>query len=164
MIHHFVTYYKQNGILKHKSLPCISDIFQHDVHTVYTFQKTIIFNVVKKDLPQIEKLIYFSDDYSGQNHKKTTQISLIFYITIATMHYMQNGISLERPMVKMHVTVLVGQLNKWLLMQACSDLSLNEYCHQRLYSSLPILKYLVSNRFEFLLQKSLKTNIFLRKS
>ena len=94
---------------------------------------------------------------------KTTKISLIFYITIATMHCMQNDISLQCPMVRMHVTVLVEQLHKWLLMQACSDLSLDRYCHQSLYLSLPILKYLVSNGFGFLLQKSLKTNIFWRK-
>ena len=55
-IHPFVIYYKQDGTLKHKSLACISDML--DVHTVYTFQKTIIFNIVKKDLPQIEKVIY----------------------------------------------------------------------------------------------------------
>ena len=94
---------------------------------------------------------------------KTTKISLIFYIYIATMHCMQNGISLERPMVRMHVMVLVGQLNEWLLMQVCSNLSLDIYYHQSLYLSLPILKYLVSNRFGFPLQKSLKTNIFWRK-
>ena len=52
MIHPFVIYYKQDGTLKHKSLACISDMLQHDVRTVYTFQKTIIFNVLKKDLPQ----------------------------------------------------------------------------------------------------------------
>ena len=94
---------------------------------------------------------------------KTTKISLISYITIAAMHCMQNGISLQCPMVRMHVMVLVGQLNEWLLMQACSNLSLDKYYHQRLYLSLPILKYKVSNRFGFPLQKSLKTNIFWRK-
>ena len=89
---------------------------------------------------------------------KTTKISQIFYITIATMHCMQNGISLQCPMLRMHVMVLVGQLNEWLLMQACSNLSLDKYCHQSLYLNLPILKYLVSNRFG-----SLKTNTFCRK-
>ena len=53
MIHPFVIYYKQDGSLKDKSLACISDMLRHDVHTVYTFQKTIIFNVVKNDLPQM---------------------------------------------------------------------------------------------------------------
>ena len=60
---------------------------------------------------------------SAVDSKKTTKNLLIFYITIATMHCMQCGISLQRPMVRMHVMVLVGQLNEWLLMQACSDLS-----------------------------------------
>ena len=59
-IHSFVIYCKQDGTLKHKSLVSFCDMLQHDVHTVYTFQKTIIFNVVKKDLSQIEKVIYFS--------------------------------------------------------------------------------------------------------
>ena len=68
-IHPFVIYYKQNGTLKHESLACISDMLQHDMHTVYTFQKTIILNVMKKDLPQIEKVIYFSDGCSGQYKK-----------------------------------------------------------------------------------------------
>ena len=54
--HHIVIYYKQDGTLKHKSLACISDML--DVHTVYTFQERIISNIVKKDLPQIEKMIY----------------------------------------------------------------------------------------------------------
>ena len=94
---------------------------------------------------------------------KTTKISLIFHIAIATMHCMQNGIFLQHAMVRMHVMVLVGQLNEWLLMQVCSNLSLDIYYHQSLYLSLPILKYLVSNRFGFPLQKSLKTNIFWRK-
>ena len=94
---------------------------------------------------------------------KTTKISLIFYIAITTMHCMQNGIFLQHAMVRMHVMVLVGQLNEWLLMQVCSNLSLDIYYHQSLYLSLPILKYLVSNRFGFPLQKSLKTNIFWRK-
>ena len=72
----FVIYYKQDGTLKHKSLVYISDMIQHDVNTVYTFQKTIIFNVVKKDLPQIEKVIYFSDGCSGQykNNKNFTNL------------------------------------------------------------------------------------------
>ena len=100
---------------------------------------------------------------SAVDSKKTTKNLLIFYITIATMHCMQSGISLQRPMVRMHVMVLVGQLNEWLLMQACSDLSLDKYYHQSVYLSLPILKYLVSNCFGFPLQKSSKTNIFWRK-
>ena len=76
MIHPFVIYYKQNGTLKHKSLACISDMLQQDVHTVYTFQKTIILNVVKTDLLQIEKVIYFSDGCSGQykNHINFTNL------------------------------------------------------------------------------------------
>ena len=60
-----VIYYKHDGTLKHESLACISDMLQHDKHTVYTFQETIIFNVVEKDLLQIEKVIYFSDSCSG---------------------------------------------------------------------------------------------------
>ena len=94
---------------------------------------------------------------------KTTKTSPIFYITIVTMHGMQSGISLQHPMVRMQVMVLVGQLKEWLLMQACSDLLLDKYCHQSLYLSLPILKCLVSNRFGLPLQKSLKANIFWRK-
>ena len=99
-------------------------MLQHDVHTFYTFQKTIIFNVVKKDLPQIEKVIYFSDGCSGhnKNHKNVS-------ITIATMHYMQNGISLQCPMVQMHVTVSVEELNKCPLIQGCSNQSLDKCYH-----------------------------------
>ena len=71
MMHHFFINYKQDGTLKHKSLVCISDMLQHDVHTVYTFQKTIIFNVLTKDLPQVEKVIYFSE---YKNHKNFTNL------------------------------------------------------------------------------------------
>ena len=53
---HLVIYYKQDGTLKHKSLPCISDVLQQDVHAVYTSKKTIIFNVGKKDLPQVHRV------------------------------------------------------------------------------------------------------------
>ena len=80
-IHPFVIYYKKDGTLKHKSLACISDMLQHDVHTPYAFQKTIILNVVKKDLPQIEKVIYFSVGCSGQykNHKNFTNLLHYYY-------------------------------------------------------------------------------------
>ena len=71
MMHPFFINYKQDGTLKHKSLVCISDMLQHDVHTVYTFQKTIIFNVLTKDLPQVEKVIYFSE---YKNHKNFTNL------------------------------------------------------------------------------------------
>ena len=75
-IHPFVIHCKQDGTLKRKSLACISDMLQHGVHTLYVFQKTIILNVVKKDLPQMEKLIYFIDGCSGQykNHKNFTNL------------------------------------------------------------------------------------------
>ena len=74
--HPFVICYKQDGTLKHKSLASISDMLQHDVHTIYTFQKTIIFNVGKKALPQIEEVIYFSETCSGEykNHKNFTNL------------------------------------------------------------------------------------------
>ena len=136
-------------------------MLQLDVHTLHAFQKTIILNVVKKDLPQIEKVIYFSDGCSGQykNHKNFTNPLYHYcgYALYAEWHFfaMFHG--------KNACDGLVGQLNEWLLMQACSDLSLDKYYHQSLYLSLPILKYLVSNRFGFPIQKSLKTNIFWRK-
>ena len=89
-IHPFI-YYKQNGTLKHKSLACISDVLQQDVHTVYTFQKTIILNVVKQDLPQIKKVIYFSDGCSGQykNHKCFTNLFYHYcnYLLYAEWHF-----------------------------------------------------------------------------
>ena len=83
-IHPFVIYYKQDGTLKHKSLACISDMLQHDVHALYAFQKTIILNVVKKDLQQIEKVIHFSDGCSGQykNHKNLTTLTSLLRLCI----------------------------------------------------------------------------------
>ena len=71
MMHPFFINYKQDGTLKHKSLMCISDMLQHDVHTVCAFQKTIIFNVLTKDLPQVENVIYFSE---YKNHKNFTNL------------------------------------------------------------------------------------------
>ena len=46
------------------------------MHALYAFQKTIILNVVKKDIPQTEKVLYFSDGCSGQykNHKIFTNL------------------------------------------------------------------------------------------
>ena len=46
---------------------------------------------------------------------------------------MQNSISLQRRMARIHIAVLKGQLNEWLLIQTCSDLSQNKYCHQSLF-------------------------------
>ena len=85
--------------MKHKTLACISDMLQHDMHTVYSFQKTITLNVVKKGLLQINISVM-----AAVESIKTTKMSLIVYITIATMHGMQNGISLQEPTVIMHVT------------------------------------------------------------
>ena len=69
-------YYKQDGTLKYNSLACISDMLQHYVHALYAFQKAIILNVAKKDIPQIEKVLYFSDGCSGRykNHKNFSNL------------------------------------------------------------------------------------------
>ena len=88
-IHHLVIYFKNHDKLQHKNLVCISDQMQH-VFSVYAFQTTVIHEFIKVVMPQINKIIYFSDGCSGQykNHKN---IANLLHHNV-TLIYLLNGI------------------------------------------------------------------------
>ena len=99
------------------------------IHFVH-FKKTIILNVVKKDLLQIEKVIYFSDGCSGQykNHKNFTNLLHHYcnYALNAEWHFFAMS------HVKNACDGIGGTINEWLLMQACSDLSLDKFANSEI--------------------------------
>jgi hypothetical protein len=65
-LHPFVIYYKAEGALHSKSISIISDCLKHSVSAVHCFIKSLLFNVLKPDMPNIEKVYYFSDGCAGQ--------------------------------------------------------------------------------------------------
>lgn len=64
-LHPFVVYFKENGKVIPKSLCVISDYLEHNTVVVHTFQKHLI-NQIKEKIPNIKKIIYFSDGASSQ--------------------------------------------------------------------------------------------------
>ena len=58
-IHPQVIYFKKYGKLKHKSFACISDYMQHDVFSVYACQATVINELTKVEMPQINEINLF---------------------------------------------------------------------------------------------------------
>ena len=60
-LHPMVTYYNNSKEMKHQSIYFISDYMNHYSIFVYAFQ-IIVIDYVKELLPQINKVIYFSDD------------------------------------------------------------------------------------------------------
>lgn len=79
-VHPFVIYFKDGDKVKSKSFCVISDYLKHDTVSVHAFQKHLVENI-KSTLPNVKKLIYFSDGASSQyknrknfanlcNHKK----------------------------------------------------------------------------------------------
>lgn len=70
-IHPFVIYFKENNSLKHKNYIAISESLKHDTNAVHLFQCQLII-ILKKEIRNLEKIIYFSDGSSTQykNRKK----------------------------------------------------------------------------------------------
>lgn len=75
-VHPFIIYYKVPGktvddppILTHKSFCVISDSKDHYAYTIHAFQDELL-TAMKKDLPQIKNVIYFSDGAPQQYKNK----------------------------------------------------------------------------------------------
>ncbi|KAJ6655379.1 hypothetical protein lerEdw1_005437 [Lerista edwardsae] len=74
-LHPFVFYFKKEEEIGCKSICIISDHLIHDTSTVYEFQKHLI-KEVKKALPKVKKMIYFSDGASSQYKNKKNFINM----------------------------------------------------------------------------------------
>ena len=74
-LHPVVTYYQENGELKHISYYAISDVRKHDDALVYEVQKAILPDL-KCKLPGQSTIIYFTDGCAGQykNQKKISNL------------------------------------------------------------------------------------------
>ncbi|CAH1105984.1 unnamed protein product [Psylliodes chrysocephalus] len=100
-LHPFVIYFKEDGLLKAKTLCVISDYLTHSTVSFFTFQIFFI-DYMKNSYPEFKKIYYFSDGAAAQykNKKKTL---LIYVIMKRILDYRQIGISLPLLMVKVHV-------------------------------------------------------------
>ena len=74
-IHPFLFYYKSNNILSHKTYCFISDCMEHKTSLVYTFQTSLITDL-KKNLPTLKKIHYFTDGSIAQYKNKYNFINL----------------------------------------------------------------------------------------
>ncbi|KAK3924629.1 Spike glycoprotein [Frankliniella fusca] len=89
-IHPFVTYYfdKEKNKVSHLNYVVISDCLKYGADTIYTFQKSLI-GFLKKNLPGLKKIYYFSDSPTSQyrnfknvanlcQHEEEYQISAVW--------------------------------------------------------------------------------------
>lgn len=74
-LHPFVYYYKTEDKICCRSLCVISDHLTHDTATVHAFQKHVI-NDIKTVVPDVNKVIYFSDGASSQYKNKKNFINV----------------------------------------------------------------------------------------
>lgn len=68
-IHPFVYYCHEGGQLKHQSICIISDHMEHNTAAVHTFQTHLIRHI-KATIPEVKKIIYYSDGASSQYKNK----------------------------------------------------------------------------------------------
>ena len=64
-VHPFVVYFKDGDKVMSKSLCVISDYLKHDTVAVHVFQKHLLAKI-KEVVPQVKKVVYFSDGASSQ--------------------------------------------------------------------------------------------------
>lgn len=78
-LHPVVIYFKSQGKLEHKSFCYLSDDRNHDTCFVYKIPKNLT-SYIKTNMPNVEKLHYFSDGYGGQykNYKNFLNLCLHF--------------------------------------------------------------------------------------
>lgn len=77
-IHPFVIYYKDNDIVKHINYAAISECLKHDTIAVHLFQTDLI-KLMKKEIADIKKIIYFSDGASAQYKNIKNFANLCFH-------------------------------------------------------------------------------------
>ena len=67
-VHHMVVYLKDFGEFKHQSICFVSDHMAHNTIVVYAFQEVVI-SYLKERLPDIWKMMYFSNGCTNQYEK-----------------------------------------------------------------------------------------------
>ena len=74
-IHPFAVYLSESGKAKCLSICVITDCLRHDTTTVHAFVSNVLAHL-KKELPNITKVIYFSDGAASQykNHKNFSNV------------------------------------------------------------------------------------------
>ena len=74
-LHPVAVYYRDGNVTKSLCYNCISNCMKHETVTVYAFQKIVLAHL-RQHLPQIKKVIYFSDGAASQykNYKNFTNI------------------------------------------------------------------------------------------
>ncbi|KAK3911628.1 ARL14 effector protein [Frankliniella fusca] len=78
-IHPFVAYYKNSsGETVSTSFAVVSDYMKHHVDAVYAFQKEFI-NFIKLKVPNVKKVIYFSDGAAQQYKSKFNALNLSYH-------------------------------------------------------------------------------------
>lgn len=79
-IHPTAIYYKnENNVLKMKSLVQISESLNHDTVAVHLFQTEIV-KFIKKNLPKVKRMIYFSDGAGAQYKNRKNFINLSHHL------------------------------------------------------------------------------------
>lgn len=78
-IHPWVAYYKnEKNELQHLSVLMISDYLTHDINSISTFQKHLI-KILKLNLPEIQKIYYFSDGAASQYKNKKNLLNTAYH-------------------------------------------------------------------------------------
>ncbi len=68
-LHPFVVYFKKNNEISVKTFCAISNSLEHNTVTFYSFQNSLMGHL-KKDFPNIKKILYFSDGCAAQYKNK----------------------------------------------------------------------------------------------
>ena len=71
-------YYKENGIVNHKSFSVISNELHHDVTMVYQIQ-VVFLTYIKECHPKVSKVEYFSDGCEAQYKNKYNLVNLCMH-------------------------------------------------------------------------------------
>ena len=111
-----VIYYKEDNILKHRSLAMLSHCLTHDTIAVHEFQK-IITHYLEANY-QHRKMIYFTDG-AAQHFKNKYYITSSIYSTMKWILVLQPSASTLPGTQKYHFFVLSAELN--LMLRKCSS-------------------------------------------
>ena len=91
-LHPVVIYFKRENELLHQSFCFLSDDLEHDTNSVYEIQRDIC-GFIKKEMPWVAKVEYFSDGCASQY--KTINTCLIYATMRTILSYKQVGVFLQ---------------------------------------------------------------------
>ncbi|KAK3915229.1 Asparagine--tRNA ligase [Frankliniella fusca] len=77
-VHPFVCYHKVNGKLETLSFIIVSDYMKHNISAVYAFQTKLV-TFLREKVPNISKLIFFSDSAAHQYKNCFNMINLTYH-------------------------------------------------------------------------------------